>query len=97
MKLQNLLQFQDGTAVETHEDWLRRREELKEVLQSVCYGTMPPPPEKEPVVVMTQPHFPSKGTPSCTTAQYVTYPFHDSDYGIAISVYLPKERAARES
>ena len=88
--LQELLRFDDGKPVLTHDDWRRRRTELIKPLQDICYGPMPPPPEGRPRVVVTKP---GKGAfrnaPSATQARLVTFPFEGSDYGILLDLYTP--------
>lgn len=44
-KLPPLLRFEDGTAVESPEDWPRRRKELYKTAVELQYGVMPPAPE----------------------------------------------------
>lgn len=42
----SLLTFLDGTPVKTKEDFIRRREEIKTILQEKEYGYIPAPPDK---------------------------------------------------
>lgn len=42
----SLLTFLDGTPVKTKEDFIKRREEIKEILQTKEYGYIPAPPDK---------------------------------------------------
>lgn len=43
-ELPDLFQFTDGTRVHSQPDWLRRREELRELILSIEYGHLPPTP-----------------------------------------------------
>ena len=43
-KLPDLFEFGDGGRVRSREDWLRRREELRELLLGLEYGHLPPQP-----------------------------------------------------
>jgi hypothetical protein len=45
-ELPNPFLFNDGSPVSNHEDWERRREELKELFQDYIYGYLPPEPQK---------------------------------------------------
>jgi endo-1,4-beta-xylanase len=45
-ELPNPFLFNDGSPVCNHEDWARRREELKELFQGYIYGYLPPEPQK---------------------------------------------------
>jgi hypothetical protein len=87
--LQDLFAFEGGGKVRTADDWRRRREELKRVLQDHCFGTMPPAPEAPPRVVRVQTPFAVRGAPSASLTRHVAYPFADSDYGILLDLYVP--------
>jgi hypothetical protein len=51
-RLPDLFTFQDGTPVETPEDWKRRRTELYRTSVELQYGTLPPKPEFVEVEVL---------------------------------------------
>ncbi len=44
-ELPDLFEFQSGERVRSEEDWLRRREELRELILNIEYGHLPPPAE----------------------------------------------------
>jgi dienelactone hydrolase len=87
--LQDLFTCEDGTAVRTADDWRRRREELKRILQDHCFGQMPPAPAAAPRVVRVQTPLGVRGAPSASLSRHVALPFADSDYGILFDVYVP--------
>ncbi len=43
--LPDLLTFNDGSKVETKEDWSKRRQEISDIAVGICYGGIPPEPE----------------------------------------------------
>ncbi|NLO74034.1 MAG: hypothetical protein GX100_08035 [candidate division WS1 bacterium] len=45
-ELPNPFQFEDGTTVQTVEDWHRRREEIYKLIIEIEYGGLPPTPER---------------------------------------------------
>lgn len=87
--LQDLFICEDGTAVRTADDWRRRREEIKRILQEHCFGQMPPAPAAPPLVVRVQTPLGVLGAPAATLTRHLTHPFADSDYGILLDVYVP--------
>ncbi len=44
--------MQDGRRVISVEDWQKRREEIKDMMLNIQYGTMPGPPEKVSVTII---------------------------------------------
>ncbi len=88
-ELPDLFTFLSGEAVRTADDWRRRREEIKRVLEDACYGRMPPAPGVPPRVVRVQPPLAVRGAPSASLTRLLTHPFADSDFAILLDLYTP--------
>ena len=52
--LPNPFLMNDGTTVQTGEDWRKRRGEIKEILEDYSYGHMPPAPDNLSVQVLSE-------------------------------------------
>jgi dienelactone hydrolase len=54
--LPDLMRFADGSIVRTKDDWIRRRDELKAMIQFYEYGHIPPAPNAVSVEELVQAH-----------------------------------------
>lgn len=96
------LKFNDGNPVKTQEDWLKRREEIKEILQRECYGHRPPDPQEKPTVRMIQPptsfgNSDIEATNSTGTLRiFSSRPWADSEWCFDFMVFTPDNLAPEE-
>lgn len=100
--LPDAMLFNDGKHVETEADWNERREEIKEILQSECYGHRPPAPEGKPIVRMIQPpmdygKFDTEKLDAVATMRiFSSRPWADSEWCFDFMVFTPRDLALDE-
>lgn len=93
--LPDALLMNNGKRVETEADWKLRREEIKEILQSECYGHRPPEPQEKPIVRMIQPHINYGNSsyenlgPVASLRIFSSRPWADSEWCFDFMVFTP--------
>lgn len=90
-ELPDPLEFRDGSAVESRDDWEHRRTELKRLFRHYVYGYAPAPPETETNVSETEGVLGGGATLREVT---VSFPAVAGDApAITLALFLPADRA----
>lgn len=89
LNLPKLLEFADGSAVRTVEDWQRRRKEILELLSEEVYGVRPPEPKKVSAIVNQENQNACAGK---VLEQNLTLSteFDDKTFSFPLNVFIPK-------
>lgn len=82
--------FQDGTRVQTREDWQKRREEMKELILSIEYGHVPPGPGNVRVAEELEPRVRFVGAVMQRVVRLSMGP--ENRLTMTVHLYIPQEQ-----
>lgn len=93
-ELPDPFRFENGQRVKSDNDWQRRREEIKNLLCNIQYGTMPGTPEKVTAKILKSETF--KNGESCEQVHLAFTPQKDQPtltFGVDITIWRPSKHA----
>lgn len=96
-QLPDPFQMQSGTRVGTAQDWQRRRDEIKQMMLNVQYGTMPGAPERVEVKALETEQFNDGKTCEKLHFEFISRKNRpDVSFGVSVNLWRPSDEAVAE-